>query len=127
MELLNIAAYAYQDVHVWSALLTCLRPLLFQLFLHFQHRITRFRQASTVWQSHPTASGGDRFQASNTRPTVDRWRRLCVGVLWLKVSDLCESRPTAVDGLWSLRTYVVLCLPHSAGPSDRALTRHTGV
>ena len=26
MELLNIAAYAYQDVHVWSALLTCLRP-----------------------------------------------------------------------------------------------------
>ena len=22
----NIAAYAYQDVHVWSALLTCLRP-----------------------------------------------------------------------------------------------------
>ena len=29
MELPNIAAYAYQDVHVWSALLTCLRP-------HFQ-------------------------------------------------------------------------------------------
>ena len=28
MELPNIAAYAYQDVHVWSALLTCLRPLL---------------------------------------------------------------------------------------------------
>ena len=27
MELPNIAAYAYQDVHVWSALLTCLRPL----------------------------------------------------------------------------------------------------
>ena len=26
MELPNIAAYAYQDVHVWSALLTCLRP-----------------------------------------------------------------------------------------------------
>ena len=31
MELPNIAAYAYQDVHVWSALLTCLRPLLYQL------------------------------------------------------------------------------------------------
>ena len=28
MELPNIAAYAYQDVHVWSALLTCLRPLV---------------------------------------------------------------------------------------------------
>ena len=28
MELPNIAAYAYQDVHVWSALLTCLRPPL---------------------------------------------------------------------------------------------------
>ena len=26
MELPNIAAYAYQDVHVWSALLTCLWP-----------------------------------------------------------------------------------------------------
>ena len=26
MELPNIAAYAYRDVHVWSALLTCLRP-----------------------------------------------------------------------------------------------------
>ena len=26
MELPNIAAYAYQDVHVWSALFTCLRP-----------------------------------------------------------------------------------------------------
>ena len=26
MELPNIAAYAYQDVHVWSALLTCLQP-----------------------------------------------------------------------------------------------------
>ena len=26
MELPNIAAYAYQDVHVWSALLTCLPP-----------------------------------------------------------------------------------------------------
>ena len=26
VELPNIAAYAYQDVHVWSALLTCLRP-----------------------------------------------------------------------------------------------------
>ena len=26
MELPNIAAYAYQDVHVWSALLTYLRP-----------------------------------------------------------------------------------------------------
>ena len=26
MELPKIAAYAYQDVHVWSALLTCLRP-----------------------------------------------------------------------------------------------------
>jgi len=26
MELPNIAAHAYQDVHVWSALLTCLRP-----------------------------------------------------------------------------------------------------
>ena len=26
MKLPNIAAYAYQDVHVWSALLTCLRP-----------------------------------------------------------------------------------------------------
>ena len=22
----NIAAYTYHDVHVWSALLTCLRP-----------------------------------------------------------------------------------------------------
>ena len=28
MELPNIAAYAYQDVHVCSALLTCLRPLV---------------------------------------------------------------------------------------------------
>ena len=27
LELLSIAAYAYQDVHVWSALLTCMRPL----------------------------------------------------------------------------------------------------
>ena len=27
MELPNIAVYAYQDVHVWSALLTCMRPL----------------------------------------------------------------------------------------------------
>ena len=26
MGLPNIAAYAYQDVHVWGALLTCLRP-----------------------------------------------------------------------------------------------------
>ena len=25
---LHIAAYAYQDVHVWSALLTCVRPLV---------------------------------------------------------------------------------------------------
>ena len=28
IELLDIAAYAYQDVHVWRALLTCLRPPL---------------------------------------------------------------------------------------------------
>ena len=28
VELPNIAAYAYQDVHVWSALLTCMRPPL---------------------------------------------------------------------------------------------------
>ena len=27
MELPNIAAYAYQDVHVWSALMTCCGPL----------------------------------------------------------------------------------------------------
>ena len=33
MELPNIAAYAYQDVHVWSALLTCLRPHALYLFL----------------------------------------------------------------------------------------------
>ena len=26
VELPNIAAYAYQDVHVWSALLTCAPP-----------------------------------------------------------------------------------------------------
>ena len=26
MELPNIAAYAYQDVHVWSALMTCCGP-----------------------------------------------------------------------------------------------------
>ena len=26
-ELPNVAAYAFQDVHVWSALLTCMRPL----------------------------------------------------------------------------------------------------
>ena len=31
MELPNIAAYAYQDVHVWSALLTCLRPSFLQV------------------------------------------------------------------------------------------------
>ena len=28
IELLDIAACAYQDMHVWSALLTCLRPTL---------------------------------------------------------------------------------------------------
>ena len=27
LELPNIAAYAYQDPHVWSALLTCMRPM----------------------------------------------------------------------------------------------------
>ena len=36
MELPNIAAYAYQDVHVWSALLTCLRPrILFECLFFF--------------------------------------------------------------------------------------------
>ena len=27
VELPNIAAYAIQDVHVWSALLTCMQPI----------------------------------------------------------------------------------------------------
>ena len=30
MEPPNIAAYAYQDVHVWNALLTCLQPIFAQ-------------------------------------------------------------------------------------------------
>ena len=28
LELPSIAASAYQDMHVWSALLTCMRPLV---------------------------------------------------------------------------------------------------
>ena len=58
MELPNIAAYAYQDVHVWSALLTCLRP---DIYAHFRNTIDTIMEKCIIDPRHtsrPTASEG---------------------------------------------------------------------
>ena len=60
------------------------RSLPSNWFFSFRHRITFFWEAFMAWQSHPTASAGDRFQSSNK----------CL---------------TAVDGLWSFHTRLLCC------------------
>ena len=49
MELPNIAAYAYQDVHVWSALLSCLRPPALVRMLQTHHRALGTYTLQGLW------------------------------------------------------------------------------